>query len=70
MSDSDRRCETDGCHRQATKAIEFRVWKGGDCRKVDREICDPCINAMQFRETFTWGDDAWSVRELQTEAER
>jgi len=60
-----RRCDTDGCHRQATHLVTYNVYAGEGVREERRDSCEPCIHAMQFRETFTWSTDEWSTRKVE-----
>lgn len=54
-------CETEGCSRKGDCAIRYTVWEGYEGRIETRSACQPCVNAMRFRETFETGNDSWSV---------
>jgi len=67
---TDRRCDTDSCYRQATHVVTYNVYAGGGVREEQRDSCEPCIHAMQFRETFTWSTDEWSAQEVELDNEQ
>ena len=58
-----QRCETDGCHRTATLRLVYTVWRDGATEGA-RGSCQPCANAMRFREQFDQARDSWRAEEV------
>lgn len=58
------RCETDGCHRETDYRLGYEVYAGGRHQFRTRAVCEPCVNAMQFRQQFPSSEDAWRLEEV------
>lgn len=55
-------CKTDGCYRETSQVMVYQVWSDG-LEYKERYVCPPCANAMEFRETFANGSDAWILKD-------